>query len=107
VSSFLFQLRHSFGLKSDPTPSVVAANRLESNDLERQQTVFKLIANELKSNTTKVLQSEMRTNVLPALVEVTRSEVRALVQAEIASGLKEAMTSVSFQSLYISSCDAG
>lgn len=76
---------------------LLLGNRLEANDLQRQETVFKLIANELKSNTTKVLQAEMRSSVLPALVEATRTEVRALVQAEISAGLKDAMTSVSAQ----------
>ncbi|KAL7411443.1 hypothetical protein BDY24DRAFT_443082 [Mrakia frigida] len=73
------------------------SNRLEANDLQRQETVFKLIANELKTNTTKVLassvQSEMRANILPALLEVTREEIQALVQAEISKGLKDAMLS--------------
>jgi len=39
----------------------------------------------------------MRASVLPALLEVTREEIQALVQAEISKGLKEAMISVSVE----------
>lgn len=41
----------------------LAGNRLEANDLKRQETVFKLLSQELGSSTTAVVLSAVRSEI--------------------------------------------
>ncbi|KAG8993259.1 hypothetical protein FRB90_000740 [Tulasnella sp. 427] len=67
----------------------------QTADFERQEKVLKLISTELTKNTTRVVESAVKgviqNSVLPALETVTRSEIKAALNAQIAKGLSDSM----------------
>ncbi|KAG8981882.1 hypothetical protein FRC05_000024 [Tulasnella sp. 425] len=67
----------------------------QTADFERQEKILKLISTELTKNTTRVVESAVKNviqnSVLPALETVTRSEVKAALNTQIAKGLAESM----------------
>lgn len=70
----------------------------QTADFERQEKILKLISTELTRNTTRVVESAVKNviqnSVLPALENVTRSEVKVALNAQIAKGLAESMKQV-------------
>ena len=60
---------------------------------------MKLISTELTKNTTRVVEmavkSEVQSSVLPALENITRTEVKAALNNQISKGLSESMKQVS------------
>ncbi|KIO26110.1 hypothetical protein M407DRAFT_243825 [Tulasnella calospora MUT 4182] len=67
----------------------------QTADFERQEKILKLISTELTKNTTRVVESAVKNviqnSVLPALETVTRSEVKAALNTQIAKGLADSM----------------
>ncbi|KAF8522117.1 hypothetical protein BU17DRAFT_87217 [Hysterangium stoloniferum] len=67
----------------------------QRNEFERQQTILKLISTELTKNTTRVVESAVKTevqqSVLPALERITKEEVKLALNSQIAKGLAESM----------------
>ena len=67
----------------------------QTADFERQEKILKLISNELTKNTTRVVEqavkSVVQNSVLPALENVTKNEVKAALNGQIAKGLTESM----------------
>ena len=59
---------------------------------------MKLISNELTKNTTRVVEmavkSEVQNSVLPALENITKNEVKAVLVGQIAKGLADSMNQV-------------
>lgn len=70
----------------------------QTADFERQEKILKLISTELTKNTTRVVESAVKNviqnSVLPALETVTRSEVKAALNTQIAKGLSDSMKQV-------------
>ncbi|KAI9458037.1 hypothetical protein F5148DRAFT_1221565 [Russula earlei] len=64
-------------------------------DIARQEKLLKLISNELTKNTTRVVEmavkSEVQNSVLPSLESITRNEVKAVLNGQIAKGLGDSM----------------
>ncbi|KAH9951294.1 hypothetical protein B0H21DRAFT_888254 [Amylocystis lapponica] len=67
----------------------------QAADLTRQEKILKLISTELTKNTTRVVEmavkSEVQSSVLPSLENITKNEVKAALNNQIAKGLTEAM----------------
>jgi len=59
---------------------------------------LKLISNELTKNTTRVVEmavkAEVQNSVLPALENITKNEVKAVLVGQIAKGLGDTMNQV-------------
>jgi len=59
---------------------------------------LKLISNELTKNTTRVVEmavkSEVQNSVLPSLENITKNEVKAVLNSQIAKGLGDSMNQV-------------
>jgi hypothetical protein len=70
----------------------------QAADFTRQETILKLISTELTKNTTRVVElavrSEVQNSVLPALENITKMEVRAALNGQIAKGLGDSMKQV-------------
>ncbi|KAI0047956.1 hypothetical protein FA95DRAFT_1678664 [Auriscalpium vulgare] len=68
----------------------------QAADFARQEKILKLISNELTKNTTRVVEmavkSEVQNSVLPALENITKTEVKAALNNQIAKGLGETVT---------------
>lgn len=68
-------------------------------DFDRQEKILKLISSELTTNTTRVVEtavrSEVLNSVLPTLREITRTEVRAALNEQIAIGVGDSVNMVS------------
>ena len=64
----------------------------------RQEKILKLISVELTKNTTRVVEmavkSEVQNSVLPALENITKTEVKAALSNQIAKGVSDAMKMV-------------
>ncbi|KAH9060084.1 hypothetical protein EDB87DRAFT_1562339 [Lactarius vividus] len=67
----------------------------QAADIARQEKLLKLISNELTKNTTRVVEmavkAEVQNSVLPALENITKSEVKAVLVGQIAKGLGDSM----------------
>ncbi|KAH9079187.1 hypothetical protein EDB83DRAFT_2341178 [Lactarius deliciosus] len=67
----------------------------QAADITRQEKLLKLISNELTKNTTRVVEmavkAEVQNSVLPALENITKSEVKAVLVGQIAKGLGDSM----------------
>jgi hypothetical protein len=65
----------------------------QTEDINRQEKILKLISTELTRNTTRVVEmavkAEVQNSVLPALEHITRSEVRAALNEHVGRGLTE------------------
>ncbi|KAG1749037.1 uncharacterized protein EDB91DRAFT_1112153 [Suillus paluster] len=65
----------------------------QAEDFNRQEKILKLISTELTRNTTRVVEmavkAEVQTSVLPALEQITRTEVRAALNEHVGRGLTE------------------
>jgi hypothetical protein len=63
----------------------------QSEDFARQEKILKLISTELTRNTTRVVEmavkSEVQNSVLPALENITKTEVKAALNDQVGSGL--------------------
>ena len=71
----------------------------QAADLSRQEKILKLISTELTKNTTRVVEmavkSEVLNSVLPALENITKTEVKAALNNQISKGLTDSMKQVS------------
>ncbi|KAF8527056.1 hypothetical protein JB92DRAFT_2699369 [Gautieria morchelliformis] len=67
----------------------------QRNEFDRQQTILKLISTELTKNTTRVVESavksEVQQSVLPALEKITKDEVKMAMNGQISKGLTDSM----------------
>ncbi|THG95333.1 hypothetical protein EW026_g6298 [Hermanssonia centrifuga] len=67
----------------------------QAADFVRQEKILKLISTELTKNTTRVVEmavkAEVQSSVLPALENITRTEVKAALNNQISKGLAESM----------------
>ena len=67
-------------------------------DIARQEKLLKLISNELTKNTTRVVEmavkAEVQNSVLPSLENITKNEVKAVLNGQIAKGLGDSMSHV-------------
>ncbi|KAJ7261361.1 hypothetical protein B0H12DRAFT_1106443 [Mycena haematopus] len=63
----------------------------QSEDFARQEKILKLISTELTRNTTRVVEmavkSEVQNSVLPALENITKTEVKAALNDQVGAGL--------------------
>jgi WD40 repeat protein len=63
----------------------------QAEDFTRQEKILKLISTELTRNTTRVVEmavkAEVQTSVLPALENITRTEVRSALNEHVGGGL--------------------
>jgi hypothetical protein len=70
----------------------------QAADITRQEKLLKLISNELTKNTTRVVEmavkAEVQNSVLPALENITKNEVKAVLVGQIAKGLGDSMNQV-------------
>lgn len=70
----------------------------QAADVARQEKLLKLVSNELTKNTTRVVEmavkSEVQNSVLPSLENITKAEVRAALNGQIARGLGDSMNQV-------------
>lgn len=71
----------------------------QAADFVRQEKILKLISTELTKNTTRVVEmavkAEVQGSVLPALENITKTEVKAALNNQISKGLAESMKQVS------------
>jgi hypothetical protein len=67
-------------------------------DIARQEKLLKLISNELTKNTTRVVEmavkAEVQNSVLPSLENITKNEVKAVLNNQIVKGLGDSMNQV-------------
>ncbi|EPQ58070.1 hypothetical protein GLOTRDRAFT_104018 [Gloeophyllum trabeum ATCC 11539] len=67
----------------------------QAADFARQEKLLKLISNELTKNTTRVVEmavkNEVQNSVLPSLENITKNEVKSLVNGQIAKGVSDAV----------------
>ncbi|EKM55623.1 uncharacterized protein PHACADRAFT_256363 [Phanerochaete carnosa HHB-10118-sp] len=67
----------------------------QAADFVRQEKILKLISTELTKNTTRVVEmavkAEVQSSVLPALENITKTEVKAALNNQISKGLAESM----------------
>jgi len=70
----------------------------QQQEFSRQETILKLISTELTRNTTRVVEQSVKSvvhnQVLPALENATRAEVKAAVEDQIANGLIDVISQV-------------
>jgi CTP-dependent riboflavin kinase len=70
----------------------------QAADVARQEKLLKLISNELTKNTTRVVEmavkAEVLNSVLPSLENITKNEVKAVLNGQIAKGLGDSMSQV-------------
>lgn len=82
---------------SDQRLEEVRANE-QAADFARQEKILKLISNELTKNTTRVVEmavrAEVQNSVLPSLENITKNEVKAALNGQIAKGLGDSMNNV-------------
>lgn len=71
----------------------------QAADFIRQEKILKLISTELTKNTTRVVEmavkAEVQQSVLPALENITKTEVKAALNNQISKGLAESMKQAS------------
>lgn len=74
----------------------------QAADFTRQEKILKLISTELTKNTTRVVEmavkAEVQSSVLPALENITKTEVKAALNNQISKGLADSMKQVGAQS---------
>ncbi|KAJ3556900.1 hypothetical protein NM688_g1771 [Phlebia brevispora] len=67
----------------------------QAQDFVRQEKILKLISTELTKNTTRVVEmavkAEVQSSVLPALENITKTEVKAALNNQISKGLADSM----------------
>ncbi|EUC64992.1 WD40 repeat-containing nuclear protein, putative [Rhizoctonia solani AG-3 Rhs1AP] len=67
----------------------------QAADFTRQETILKLISNELTKNTTRVVEvairSEVQNSVLPALEQIAKVEIKNALNNQIARGIADSM----------------
>ncbi|KZT26482.1 hypothetical protein NEOLEDRAFT_1131976 [Neolentinus lepideus HHB14362 ss-1] len=67
----------------------------QAADFARQEKLLKLISTELTKNTTRVVEmavkNEVQHSVLPSLENITKNEVKSLVNGQIAKGVADAV----------------
>lgn len=72
----------------------------QAADIARQEKLLKLISSELTKNTTRVVEmavkAEVQNSVLPSLENITKTEVKAALNGQIAKGLGDSMNQVCF-----------
>lgn len=77
-------------------------------DFDRQEKILKLISSELTTNTTRVVEAAVRAEVvnsiLPTLKEITKNEVRAALNEQIANGVSDSVNMVSDPSVIHPCC---
>ena len=70
----------------------------QAADFIRQEKILKLISQELSRNTTRVVEiavkNEVQNSVLPALENMTRTEVKAALNERVGRGLVDFMSQV-------------
>jgi hypothetical protein len=70
----------------------------QAADFVRQEKILKLISTELTKNTTRVVEmavkAEVQSSVLPALENITKTEVKAALNNQISKGLADSMKQV-------------
>lgn len=77
----------------------------QAEDFARQEKILKLISTELTRNTTRVVESavknEILTSVLPALENITKTEVKAALNDRVGRGIGDYIQQVRRQILYL------
>jgi hypothetical protein len=72
----------------------------QAEEFTRQEKILKLISSELTRNTTRVVEQAVKTevqqSVLPSLETITRAEVKAVINEQVANGLIEVVNRVSY-----------
>lgn len=72
----------------------------QAADFIRQEKILKLISTELTKNTTRVVEmavkAEVQNSVLPALENITKTEVKAALNNQISKGLSDSMKQASW-----------
>ena len=72
----------------------------QAEEFSRQEKILKLISSELTRNTTRVVEqavkAEVHQSVLPSLETITRAEVKAVINEQVANGLIEVVNRVSY-----------
>ncbi|KAJ1307317.1 hypothetical protein OPQ81_001424 [Rhizoctonia solani] len=67
----------------------------QAADFTRQETILKLISNELTKNTTRVVEvairGEVQNSVLPALEQIAKVEIKNALNGQIARGVADSM----------------
>ena len=70
----------------------------QAEEITRQEKILKLISQELSRNTTRVVEiavkNEVQNSVLPALEDMTRTEVKAALNERVGRGLVDFMSQV-------------
>lgn len=70
----------------------------QTEDFNRQEKILKLISTELSKNTTRVVEmavkSEVQASVLPALENITKSQIRAVLNESVGQGLADLISQV-------------
>lgn len=71
----------------------------QAADFARQEKILKLISTELTKNTTRVVESavksEVQNSVLPSLEGITRTEVKSAINTQISKGVSDSVRAVS------------
>lgn len=79
----------------------------QAADFIRQEKILKLISTELTKNTTRVVEmavkAEVQSSVLPALENITKTEVKAALNNQISKGLADSMKQVGLQPVLMTS----
>jgi hypothetical protein len=72
----------------------------QAADFVRQEKILKLISTELTQNTTRVVEtavkSEVQNSVLPSLETITKTEVKSALGTQIARGVTDSIKQVCF-----------
>jgi len=70
----------------------------KQDEFARQEKILKLISSELTKNTTRVVEASVKTvvqnSVLPSLELITKTEVKAALNGQIAKGISESVNQV-------------
>lgn len=90
------QVRTKFRLADSRLEEARASE--QALDLVRQEKILKLISTELTKNTTRVVETavkaEVLNSVLPSLEAITKNEVKASLNNQISKGLAESIKQV-------------
>jgi hypothetical protein len=77
-------------------------------DFARQEKILKLISSELTKNTTRVVEmavkSEVQNSVLPSLQDITKNELKAALNGQLARGLSDTVKQVGIAIEHVCLC---
>jgi len=85
----------------------------QAEEFARQEKILKLISSELTRNTTRVVEqavkAEVQQSVLPSLENITRAEVKAVLNDQVSNGMIEVINRVGHlfsQSMFVFRADS-